>query len=124
VPRGIVKPTQHAEDAELSLSTNSGTIPVLGDQGQPQLIQPDGLGVNIVAVVQRVEGDRLWIKANGAGEAAVDWVKKNDAVLFEEAIPYFTNRLDQHPQDWDAYLRRAESEHALKQRAAAVAVHT
>lgn len=101
-----------------------GTYSVLGGQGQPQLVQPNGLGVNIVAVVQRVEGDRVWIKANGAGDAAVGWVNKNDAVLLEEAIPYFTDRLDHNPEDWDAYLRRAESEHALNQRASAVADYT
>src|SRR5579871_4440390 len=38
--------------------------------GQTKLIKPDGLGVNIVAVVERVEGDRIWIKANGAGDQA------------------------------------------------------
>ena len=37
---------------------------VSDDHGSPQLIKPEGLGVNIVAVVQRVEGDRVWIKAN------------------------------------------------------------
>jgi len=38
------------------------------DRGQAQLVRPEGLGVNIVAVAQRVEEGRVWIKANGAGE--------------------------------------------------------
>src|SRR5437016_14390817 len=41
---------------------------VSGDHGQSELIRPDGLGVNIVAAVQRLEGDHIWIKANGAGD--------------------------------------------------------
>jgi hypothetical protein len=36
-----------------------------------QLIEAGGLGVNIVAVVRRVEGDRVWIKSNGAGMLAL-----------------------------------------------------
>lgn len=36
---------------------------------QPKLVNPEGLGVNIVAVAQRVENDRIWVKANGAGDA-------------------------------------------------------
>ena len=101
-----------------------GSYYVLDDRGQPQPIQPNGLGVNIVAVVQRVEGDRIWIKANGAGDAAVGWVNKSDAVLLDQAIPHFTARLEHDPGDWDAYLRRAESEHALNQREAAIADYT
>jgi hypothetical protein len=30
---------------------------ISGEHGQAQLIKPEGLGVNILAVVQRVEGD-------------------------------------------------------------------
>ena len=41
---------------------------VSGELGQPELIRPEGLGVNIVAVAQRLEGDRIWIKANGVGD--------------------------------------------------------
>ena len=33
--------------------------------GEFKLIRPDGLSVDIVAVVQIVDGDRIWIKANG-----------------------------------------------------------
>jgi tetratricopeptide (TPR) repeat protein len=95
-----------------------------GDHGQAQLVRPEGLGVNIVAVTQRVEEDRIWIKANGAGDVAVGWVNKRDAILLDEAIPYFTSLIERSPKDWDAYLRRAESEHALNQREAAIADYT
>ncbi len=97
---------------------------VSGDHGQSELIRPDGLGVNIVAVAQRLEGDRIWIKANGAGDVPVGWVNKKNAILLDDAIPYFTSLIERNPKDWDAYLRRAESEHALNQREAAVADYT
>lgn len=97
---------------------------VFGDEGQPQLIKPEGLGVNIVAVVERVEGDRVWIKANGAGDVPVGWVAKKNVILLEDAIPYFTSLIERNPDDWDAHLRRAESEHAENQRDAAVADYT
>jgi tetratricopeptide (TPR) repeat protein len=97
---------------------------VPGDNGRPALVRPDGLGVNIVAVVQRLEGDRIWIKANGAGDVPVGWVNKKNAILLDDAIPYFTSLVEHNPKDWDAYLRRAESEHALNQREAAIADYT
>ena len=97
---------------------------VSGDHGQPQLIRPEGLGVNIVAVVQRLEGDRIWIKANGVGDVPVGWVNKKNAILLDDAIPYFTSLIEHNPKDWDAYLRRAESEHALNQREAGIADYT
>jgi pimeloyl-ACP methyl ester carboxylesterase len=97
---------------------------ISGEHGQAQLIKPEGLGVNIVAVVQRVEGDLVWIKANGAGDVAVGWVNKKNVILLEDAIPYFTSLVGRNSADWDAYLRRAESEHALNQREAAIADYT
>jgi len=95
-----------------------------GDHAEAQLIKPEGLGVNIVAVVERLEGERVWIKANGAGDVAVGWVNKKDVILLDDAVPYFTSLIEHNPKDWDAYLRRAESEHALNQREAAIADYT
>ena len=97
---------------------------VSGDRGQSELIKPEGPGVNIVVPVQRLEGDRIWIKANGAGDVPVGWVNKKNAILLDDAIPYFTSLIERNPKDWDAYLRRAESEHALNQREAAIADYT
>ena len=91
---------------------------------QAKLVKPDGLGVNIVAVVHGVEGDRVWIKANGAGDAPVGWVRKSDAILLDNAIPYFTSRIQHDSKDWDAFLRRAEAEHSLNQRNSAIADYT
>jgi tetratricopeptide (TPR) repeat protein len=97
---------------------------VSGDRGQSELIKPEGLGVNIVVPAQRLEGDRIWIRANGAGDVPVGWVNKKNAILLDNAIPYFTSLIERNPNDWDAYLRRAESEHALNQREAAIADYT
>ena len=97
---------------------------VLGANGEPRLVDPEGVGVNIVAVVAKVEGDRIWIQANGAGNEPVGWVNKGDAILLDHAVPYFTSRIASNPKDWDAYLRRAEAEHALNQRDAAIADYT
>jgi tetratricopeptide (TPR) repeat protein len=96
----------------------------LGANGKPRLVNPEGLGVNIVAVVAKVEADRIWIRANGAGNEPVGWVNKGDAILLDNAVPYFTSRIESSPKDWDAYLRRAESEHSLNQRDAAIADYT
>lgn len=97
---------------------------VSAEDGQSRLIKPDGLGVNIVAVVQRIDEDRIWIKANGAGDKPVGWVHKTNAILLDDAIPYFTSLIEQNPKNWDAHLRRAESEHALNQRDAAIVDYT
>jgi tetratricopeptide (TPR) repeat protein len=85
------------------------------------LVDPEGLGVNIVAVADHVEGDRVWIRANGAGDTPVGWIPKGSAVLLEDAISSFTARIAENANDWDSYLRRAEAEHALNQREAAIA---
>ena len=66
----------------------------LGANGQPRLVNPEGLGVNIVAVVAKVEADRIWIRANGAGKEPVGWVNKGEAILLDNAVPYFASRID------------------------------
>lgn len=88
--------------------------------GTTKLVKPDGIGVNIVAVVQRVQGDRIWIEANGNGDAPVGWITTNNALSLEDAIPYFTSKIQHDPKDWDSFLRRAEAKHALNQRDAAI----
>ena len=92
--------------------------------GATQLVKADGVSVNIVAVVQKVEGDRIWIEANGNGDVPVGWINKRDAVLLKNAIPYFTSRVTRDPRDWDSFLRRAEAEHALNRRDEAIADYT
>jgi hypothetical protein len=92
--------------------------------GGIKLVHPDGLSVNMVAVVQRVEGEHVWIKGNGYGDAPVGWVDKSNAILLDDAIAYFTSKVKRDPRDWDSFLRRAEAEHALNQRDAAIADYT
>jgi tetratricopeptide (TPR) repeat protein len=92
--------------------------------GKPQLVNPRALGVNIVAIVDHVDGDRVWIKANGAGDAPVGWVAQRDIIPLENSISFFTSLISRNPKDWDSYLRRAEAEHAMNQREAALADYT
>src|SRR6516162_2419982 len=95
-----------------------------GRNGRPRLIKPEGLGVNIVAVVDHLDGDRAWIRANGAGDSAVGWVQKSNTIFLEDAVSFFTSQIRKNVNDWDPYLRRAEAEHALNQREAALADYT
>src|SRR5207302_6758498 len=119
---GVVRPepNQTWNGHRIVMLEGFGDDFVSGDHGQAQLTRPEGQGVNIVAVVQRVEGERIWIKANGAGDA-VGWINKKNAILLDNAIPYFTSLIELNPKDWDASLRRAESEHALNRRETAIA---
>lgn len=118
------KPDQTWAGRRIVVLKGFGDYFVADENGRPKLVNPEGLGVNIVAVVQRVDGDRVWLKANGAGDAAVGWVNQSDVIALEDAIPYFTSLMHRNPDDWDAYLRRAESEHAQNQRDAAIADYT
>lgn len=95
-----------------------------GKGGQPQLVKPEGLSVNIVVVVDHVQGDRVWIEANGAGKGAVGWIQRSNAVLLEDSVSLFTALIGKNPKDWDSYLRRAEAEHAMNQRDAALGDYT
>ncbi len=133
IPQYAAAQSGAAVHAESSQSWNGRRIVMLkgfgdyfvsDDHGQARLIRPEGLGVNIVAVAQRLEGNRIWIKANGAGDVPVGWVEKENVILLDDAIPYFTDLIGRSPKDWDAYLRRAEAEHALNRREAAVADYT
>jgi tetratricopeptide (TPR) repeat protein len=75
------------------------------------------VGINIVTSVVRVEGNRLWVSSTGEDDSG--WLDVRDALLLSDAIPYFTTLIEQNLNDWDAYLRRAEANHALNQREAA-----
>lgn len=95
-----------------------------GGDGRPRVVKPQGLGVNIVAVVDHIDGDRVWIRANGAGDTPVGWIQRSDAILLEDSVSYFTSLIGKNAKDWDSYLRRAEAQHALNQREAALADYT
>jgi len=59
-------------------------------------------------VSYRVEKDkdgRLWVEENGVG----GWLDKADAVLLEDAVDYFTDRIQKNPKDAPAYGHRAEA---------------
>ena len=75
------------------------------------------VGINLVTSVVRVEGHRLWVLSTSGGDSG--WVDSAEARRLPDAIPYFAALIERDPDNWDAYLRRAEAEHALNERAAA-----
>jgi len=75
------------------------------------------VGINLVTSVVRVEGHRLWVVSTSGGDSG--WVDSAEARRLPEAISYFTAMIERDPGNWDAYLRRAEAEHALNERQAA-----
>jgi len=75
------------------------------------------VGINLVTSVVRVEGHRLWVVSTSGGDSG--WVDSAEARRLPEAISYFTAMIERDQGNWDAYLRRAEAEHALNERQAA-----
>jgi tetratricopeptide (TPR) repeat protein len=80
------------------------------------------VGINIVTPVARVDGNRIWVSSTGADDSG--WLDVRDALLLSDAITYFTAKIQQDPNDWDAYLRRGEANHALNQPAEATLDYT
>jgi tetratricopeptide (TPR) repeat protein len=78
-----------------------------GPAGRVVAVSPDGFDVEAVAVVDRIEGDRIWIR--GAAGGAVGWVPAVEAVALADAVRHFGARIARDPMDWDAHLRRAEA---------------
>jgi hypothetical protein len=78
---------------------------------------------NIVAPVSRIEGNKIWILSPGEISPG-GWVDRNNVMLLNEAIPYFTSIIEKNPSDWDAYFRRADAEHALNKREEAISDYT
>ena len=52
---GRRRPDQTWAGRRIVMLKGFGDYFVLGDSGTPQVVKPEGLGVNIVAVVERVE---------------------------------------------------------------------
>src|SRR6266496_5810472 len=80
------------------------------------------VGINIVTTVARVEVSRLWVTSTGGDDSG--WIDSRDVLPLTQAIPYFNSLIAHDPLDWDAYLRRAEAEHAFNQRDVATADYT
>jgi hypothetical protein len=80
------------------------------------------VGINIVTSVVRIEGNRVWVSSTGGDESG--WLDGRDVLLLSDAIPYFSTLVERNPNDWDAYLRRAEANHAVNQREAATLDYT
>lgn len=77
------------------------------------------MGINLVNVVARVEGARLWFRATSGGDSG--WVDSSSAVRLTQALAYLDTAIRHDSTGWDLYLRRADVEHALNQRQAATA---
>src|SRR5256886_17325043 len=75
------------------------------------------VGITLVSPVARVDGSRLWIVSTSGSDSG--WVDSTSVIRLSQAVPYFSTMIQGAPDDWDAYLRRAEAEHALNQRDAA-----
>jgi tetratricopeptide (TPR) repeat protein len=80
------------------------------------------VGINLVAPVVRVDGRRLWFVATSGDDSG--WVDSAGVLRLSQGIPYFGALIARDSSAWDPYLRRAEAEHALNQRAAATADYT
>jgi tetratricopeptide (TPR) repeat protein len=80
------------------------------------------VGINIVTSVVRVEGNRVWVRSTGEDDSG--WLDARNVLLLSDAIPHFSTLIERNPNDWDAYLRRAEANHALNQRDAATLDYT
>jgi tetratricopeptide (TPR) repeat protein len=80
------------------------------------------VGINLVSAVTRVEGPRVWVASTGAD--ATGWIGARDALLLSDGISFFTAAIARDSNDWDAYLRRAEVEHALNDRESATRDYT
>ena len=80
------------------------------------------VGINIVTGAVRVEGRRLWVVSTSGEDSG--WVDTTDVLRLSVALPYFTGLIERDSTSWDAYLRRAEVEHAINQRDSATVDYT
>lgn len=92
-----------------------GAVHLAGTNGAPQT----RVGINLVMPVQRVDGRRVWLVSTSGGDSG--WVDRETVLPLGNAVAHFDTLLAHDPRDWDAYLRRAEAEHALNMRDAATA---
>jgi len=75
------------------------------------------VGINIVSPVARIEGGRLWIVSTSGSDSG--WVDSTSVIRLSPGGAILQHHDPGAPDNWDAYLRRAEAEHALNQRDAA-----
>jgi hypothetical protein len=77
------------------------------------------VGINLVMPVHRIEGRKVWVVSTSGGDSG--WVDVGRVRLLTGSIAYFDSLITADSRDWDAYLRRAEAEHALNARDASTA---
>lgn len=95
--------------------TGFGAVHLAGASLAPQT----RVGINLVMPVERIEGRRVWIVSTSGGDSG--WVDRRSVRLLSGSVEYFDTLITRDPRNWDAYLRRAEAEHALNMREVATA---
>ena len=120
----ILLATLSASDRALAAQTASSTwadqrVVMLRGLGEVHAASDSTLvrsyvGINIVTGALRVEGRRLWVVSTSGEDSG--WVDTTYVLRLSVALPYFTGLIEQDSTNWDAYLRRAEVEHAINQR--------
>jgi pentatricopeptide repeat protein len=109
----------HAQSNVLQNRPDSGWIGlrIIMLKGLGEVNTPSG-GIkqlpNIVAHVVKVEGDKVWLQ--GPGIEPAGWLHKDDVVLLNYAVSYFSLIIEKQPANWDAWFRRADAQHALNKR--------
>jgi hypothetical protein len=120
----FVKAQQNKSDSALVgqriiMLTGRGEVSFFNKNGIVQIKQVP----NIVAPVARVEGNKVWILSPGEIEPS-GWVDKSNVIVLTDAISYFASKLDINSEDWDAYFRKGDAEHALNKRDDAIIDYT
>ncbi len=84
-----------------------GTVHIAGTDEAPRT----AVGINLVMPVRRVDGRKVWIVSTSGGDSG--WADIGSVRLLNGSVGYFDTLITKDPRNWDAYLRRAEAEHAL-----------
>ncbi len=113
IPRGTVKDSDAVQVGErIIMLRGLGEVHHSGTD-----VATTAVGINLVTPVVRLEGSRVWVVSTSGDDSG--WVNIGDVLPLRKAVGYFANKIERDPNGWDAYLRRAEAEHSLNQRAAA-----
>jgi tetratricopeptide (TPR) repeat protein len=59
--------------------------------------------IDLILTVERDENGWVWVESRGVK----GWIKANELVLLENALPYFTKRVRENPKDADAFFSLA-----------------
>jgi hypothetical protein len=71
-----------------------------------QAIVGDGKRIQVYRV-ERVDGARLWLKAEGTAEGSGGWAAADQVIPLDKAVAFFTDRIRTNPEDGFSCLMRA-----------------